>query len=268
MSNLITSLQNPRIKNVVKLLEKSQERRKQGLMVIEGFRELTIALSVNTEIDSIFYCRSLAENTVKQSPSDLGIDESLIYEVNEDVFQKMAYREKSDGFITLARFQEKKLGDIQLSQNPFVIILESIEKPGNLGAILRTADAAHIDAVIICDPRTDIYNPNVIRSSIGCIFTNQVVAAGSEEVLAWLKQNRIKSFAAALTSSDFYHQTDFTGASAIVMGTEADGLSEKWLKGADQQVKIPMNGKIDSLNVSTSCAILVFEAMRQRNFVF
>jgi TrmH family RNA methyltransferase len=144
--------------------------------------------------------------------------------------------------------------------------LEAVEKPGNLGAILRTADAASVDAVIICDPLTDIYNPNAIRSSIGCVFTNQIVSTSSDKAIEWLKNNNIRAYAAALTARKNYHETDLTGSTAIVMGTEANGLTQKWLNQTDVQIIIPMCGDIDSLNVSTSTAILIFEAMRQRNF--
>jgi TrmH family RNA methyltransferase len=188
------------------------------------------------------------------------------YTVSKEVFDKMAYRENSDGCLAVAEIKNSVLSEIKLSDSPFIIVLEGIEKPGNLGAILRTADAAQVDAVIICDPKTDIYNPNVIRSSVGCVFTNQVVACTSEEALEYLTKNGISSYAAALTASDYYQKTDMAKSCAIVMGTEADGLSEFWLEKSDKQIKIAMRGKIDSLNVSTSCAVLVFEAMRQRGF--
>jgi len=158
------------------------------------------------------------------------------------------------------------LDTLQLPEKPFIIVLESVEKPGNLGAILRTADAAGVDAIIVCDPQTDFYNPNVIRSSIGCIFTKQVIACGSKEALQWMKQKDIRIFATDLAASEWYHETDFTQPSAIVMGTEADGLTNFWLRNADSRIKIPMRGYIDSLNVSVSTAVITFEAMRQRKF--
>jgi TrmH family RNA methyltransferase len=178
----------------------------------------------------------------------------------------MAYRDNVDGVVALVVPKSLRLADVKLPANPLVIVLEAVEKPGNLGAILRTADAAKADAVIVCDPQTDLYNPNTIRSSLGSLFTNQVVAAPSAEVLAWLKSYGITSYAAALTGKEFYHHQDFTRPTAIVMGTEATGLTNTWLRGADKQIKVPMRGEVDSLNVSATTAILVFEACRQRNF--
>jgi TrmH family RNA methyltransferase len=188
------------------------------------------------------------------------------FEVSVPVFEKMAYRDNTDGLIALVEPHHRRLTDLKLPAKPLVLVLEAVEKPGNLGAILRTADAARVDAVIICDPQTDLFNPNTIRSSIGCLFSNQVVVSSTTEVQAWLRLRNIRSYAAALTASHFYHQTDFTHPTALVLGTEATGLSKAWLQGADQQIKVPMQGKIDSLNVSATAAILVYEARRQRNF--
>jgi TrmH family RNA methyltransferase len=158
------------------------------------------------------------------------------------------------------------LNQLRLSKNPLLLILESVEKPGNLGAVLRTADAAGVDAVIICDPHTDFYNPNVIRSSVGCVFTNQIASATSEETINWLKENNIKIFSTYLKASAPYHETDFTKPCAIILGTEATGLSDLWVKKSDATIIIPMQGKIDSMNVSTAAAVVVFEARRQRGF--
>jgi TrmH family RNA methyltransferase len=260
----ITSLQNPRIKNIVKL-SKGKERRIQNLFIIEGARELTLALAAGYEIDSVFVCPGLFVKT--DYPMVLkSIPEDRQFEVSEAVFEKMAYREGSDGLLALARPKSHTLSDLKLSENPFLIVLESVEKPGNLGAVLRTIDAAHADAVIVCDPATDVYNPNAIRSSVGCIFTVQTAVCSSQEALDFLHKKRIKSFAAELNASQWYQDTDFTQPSSIIMGTEADGLTDFWLDNADCRIKIPMRGKIDSLNVSVSTAILTFEAMRQRGF--
>lgn len=261
----ISSLQNTRIKNIQKLTSKSRERKEQQLFVTEGARELSLALAGKYAVDSVFVCPGLFEKT--DYPEVLkGIESQIIYEVTEPVFRKIAYREGSDGLIALLKPQDHSLEALKLPDNPFIIIVESVEKPGNLGAILRTADAAHADAVIICDPLTDIYNPNVIRSSVGCLFTVPVGVSTNEETLRFLKANGIRSFAAELTAASWYHEADFTAASAIVMGTEADGLTDFWLHNADARIKIPMRGAIDSLNVSVSTAILTFEAMRQRGF--
>lgn len=260
----ITSLQNNRIKNIVKL-SKAKERKTQNLFILEGARELTLALSAGYTVDSVFICPELFSKTDYPQVLD-SIADHIQYEVSQQVFEKIAYREGSDGLITLARPKSHTLDDLKLNNNPFIIILEAVEKPGNLGAILRSADAAKVDAVIICDPLTDIYNPNAIRSSVGCMFTVPTAICSSEEARVWLKANNIKSFAAELRASNWYHEEDYTQPSAIVMGTEADGLTSFWLDNADKRIKIPMRGKIDSLNVSVSTAVITFEAMRQRGF--
>jgi len=263
MIEKITSIQNQRIKNIVKLQQKSSERKDQNLIVIEGSREITLAIKSGFEIKQIYFCSEIISY---DRIAEISCNENNVFKISREVYHKIAYRESTEGILVLAEPRFSTLKSMKLGKNPFLIVLESVEKPGNLGAILRTADAANVDAVLVCDPLTDIYNPNVIRSSVGCVFTKQVVACSSDEALDWLKKNKIKSYAAALTATHFYHLADFSVPSAIVMGTEADGLTKKWLKGADEQIKIPMNGEIDSLNVSTSTAILVFEAMRQRNF--
>ena len=262
MIDKITSINNPKIKNILKLQQKSSERRKQNLIVIEGLREITLALNGKINIKSIFICPEIIDLSTIEGK----FNSDIIFEVTSDVYDKLAYRNSTEGILALAEVKHSTLENLKLRENPLIIVLESVEKPGNLGAILRTADAANVDAVIISDPLTDIYNPNVIRSSIGCVFTTQVVTASSDETIKWLKDKKIKSYAAALTAKDYYHTKDFTKPTAIVMGTEATGLSDNWLKNTDNQIIIPMSGKIDSLNVSTSTAILVFEAMRQRNF--
>lgn len=262
---LISSLQNPKIKNITRLTAKSKERKEQNLFVVEGARELSLALAGNYQVNTVFVCPELFVSSDYQEVLD-DIPEIIKCEVTKSVFQKIAYREGSDGLLALCTPKVHSLDNLCLSDNPFIIILESVEKPGNLGAILRTADAAAIDAVIVCDPLADLYNPNVIRSSVGCLFTVQTAVCSSKDALQWLKENNIKSFAAELTASYWYQDTDFKIPSAIVMGTEADGLTGFWLENADVRVKIPMRGKIDSLNVSVSTAILTFEAMRQRGF--
>ncbi|MDR1743054.1 MAG: RNA methyltransferase [Dysgonamonadaceae bacterium] len=261
---MISSLQNPSIKNIAKLA-KSRERRAQNLFVIEGARELSLALQSRYEITQVYVCRELFSKT--DYPDVLtGFEADRITEISPVVFEKIAYREDSDGIIALATPRRHSLAELQLSNNPFVIILESVEKPGNLGAVLRTADAAAVDAVIVCDPQTELYNPNVIRSSVGALFTVQTAVCSSQEALQWLHVHGITSYAAELQASDFYQDVDFRSPSAIIMGTEADGLTDFWLKNASARMKIPMRGKIDSLNVSVSAAVLTFEAMRQRGF--
>jgi TrmH family RNA methyltransferase len=261
----IISLQNDRIKNVQKLLAKSKERKRQNLFVIEGARELTLAVAGNYELNFVFICPELVAKTAYPEVLQTFPPQNIL-EVSEPVFQKLAYREGSDGVFALAKPKSHALADLNLPRNPFVIVLESVEKPGNLGAILRTADAAQVDAVIICDPLTDVYNPNVIRSGVGCVFTVPIAVSDNREACSFLKAKGITTFAAELQASQGYQETDFRRSSAIVMGTEADGLTDFWLKNADARIKIPMRGVIDSLNVSVSTAVITFEAMRQRGF--
>lgn len=261
---IITSLQNNAIKNIVKL-GKNRERQQQGLFIIEGARELSLALRSDYNIESVYVCREMFDKTKYPDVLD-GLSENVVYDISHEVFKKIAYRENSDGIVAIAKPKQHTLSDLQLSDNPFIIILESVEKPGNLGAILRTADAASIDAVVVCNPSTDLYNPNVIRSSVGGLFTVQTAVCTSSEAVNWLSQKGIASYAAELEAADFYQDVDFTTPSAIVMGTEADGLTEMWLNNADKRINLTPHGDFDSLNVSVSTAVLTFEAMRQRGF--
>lgn len=259
---VITSPQNPKIKNIL-ALEKARERRMQNLFVIEGIKELSLALQGGYKINSVFFCPEIITDA---EVLKLVKHENLLIPVQQAVFEKIAYRESTGGVIALAEQRAHTLAQLQLGNNPLLLILEAVEKPGNLGAILRTADAAGVDAVIICDRQTDFYNPNVIRSSVGCVFTKQVAAATSEEALAWLKKNHIRIYCTYLQASSPYHTMDFTTPCAVVMGTESTGLSETWVKNSDNNIIIPMQGKIDSMNVSTAAAVVIFEAKRQRGF--
>ncbi|HYG18999.1 MAG TPA: RNA methyltransferase [Ohtaekwangia sp.] len=262
MHPLITSPQNPKIKNI-RLLEKARERSQQGLLVIEGLKELTLALAGGYTLQTVFFCPEIISSDALQ---ELDVADDVLVPVQKNVFEKIAYRESTGGIIALARHMTHTLHDLHLSDNPLVLVLEAVEKPGNLGAILRTADAAGIDAVVICDPQTDFYNPNVIRSSVGTIFTIPVASATSAETMRWLKDHRIKIFCTYLQASRPYHLLDFRGPTAIIMGTESTGLSEYWIGNSDENIIIPMQGKIDSMNVSTAAAVVVFEARRQRGF--
>jgi len=262
MHFLITSTQNPKIKNLL-ALEKPRERKKQCLFVIEGKKEIGLALEAGYKIGNLFFCEDIISLKEVQ---EFARHNPLLIPVSKDVFEKIAVREGSGGMIAVAEQKTHRLDQLKLSANPLLLILESVEKPGNLGAILRTADAAGVDAVIICDTQTDFYNANVIRSSVGCIFTKQVASATSDETLAWLTHNNIKKYCTYLKASVPYHTVDFNQPSAIVMGTEATGLSETWVNQSDANIIIPMQGKIDSMNVSTAAAVVVFEAKRQRGF--
>jgi TrmH family RNA methyltransferase len=260
MHFLITSTQNPKIKSLL-ALEKPRERRKQQLFVIEGTKEVRMAMEAGYRIGNIFFCEEILD---EKESGDLLKQDKLLIPVSKDVFDKIAIRESTGGILAVAEQKLHRLQDIKLSANPLLLILEAVEKPGNLGAILRTADAAGVDAVIICDPQTDFYNPNVIRSSVGCVFTKQIASATSEETINWLNQQHINIYCTYLKASKPYHETDFTKPCAIVMGTEATGLSDVWVKNSTANIIIPMQGKIDSMNVSNAAAVTVFEARRQR----
>lgn len=263
-SQIISSLQNPQVKKILQLSSKARERSRENLFIIEGAREISRANECGYIFESCYYCTQLLTNHSENILKSLDKSVRLI-EVSPQVYSKISYRENIDGLIITAFMRNLSLDDLHLKEFPLILVLESVEKPGNLGAALRTADAAGLDAVIICDPRTDIYNPNVVRSSLGCLFSQRVVVCESAEAIKFLKKCRIKIFAAALQDSTVYHQEDFTGGTAFVMGSEADGLSEIWRKESDRIIKIPMAGIADSLNVSVSAAVLIFEAVRQRN---
>jgi TrmH family RNA methyltransferase len=264
MHQLITSHHNPKIKSLL-ALEKPRERRKQCLFLIEGKKEISLALEARYKIGNAFFCEELI--TVQEVKS-MKIDDNLLIPVSREVFDRLARRENSGGIMAVAEHKVHGLEHIKLRENPLVLVLESVEKPGNLGAILRTADAAGIDAVVVCDPQTDFYNPNVIRSSLGCVFTCQIAPATSAETITWLVKNNINIYCTYLRASNPYHKIDFTKPSAIVMGTEATGLSEQWVNNSTGNIIIPMSGKIDSMNVSAATAVVVFEARRQRQFQF
>ena len=258
--SIITSTQNAKVKHVVALQQKSAQRRKEGLFVVEGRRELMHCLEAGYEVAECFVLDRVVESD--------GLELSRIgnsITVTPQVYEKMAYRGSTEGVIAVVRERQRSLENLQLSASPLIIVLERVEKPGNLGAVLRSADAAKADAVIVCDPLTDLYNPNLIRSSIGAIFSVPCVACSSEDCIAFLKKNGIQILTAQLQDSSLYYDTDMRRGTAIVMGTESTGLTDQWRQAADAHIRIPMLGQLDSLNVSVSAAILLFEAVRQRN---
>jgi len=259
----ITSNQNPRIRNFQHLL-KARERRHQGVFVLEGILEIGKAAAAGYHFKSVFFCPDIISAKAVEELIDENHQE--VFSVSTEIFEKIAYRENSGGIVILAEPQEHKLENLKLKEQPLLIVLEAVEKPGNLGAILRTADAAAVDAVIICDPQTDLYNPNVVRSSIGCLFSVPVAVASSAEVINWLGMKKISIYCTALSASVPYHTINFKMPSAIVLGTEATGITKTWLDASDNNIIIPMLGQADSLNVSTAAAIVVFEARRQRGF--
>lgn len=299
----VTSGQNPKIKELLALQEKSKARREKGLFVVEGRREIGHCLNSGYKARTLFVCREiiaekelggLLEKACRSGANDSCRTQNAdsladgqhgkgsgtadknhdcmqgkampnIIEVPAALYNKIAYRGGTEGIIAEAEYKDRRLEDLILSEAPLVVVLESVEKPGNLGAVLRSADAAGADAVIVCDPLTDLYNPNLIRSSIGAVFSRQVAVASSQDTIRWLKSKGIKIYTAQLQDSGWYYDTDMSKGTAIVMGTESTGLTDIWRNAADAHIRIPMLGQLDSLNVSVSAAILLYEAVRQRN---
>ncbi|MDB0040940.1 RNA methyltransferase [Algibacter sp.] len=260
----ITSPQNTYIKQLVQLKDKPRERKKTGTFLIEGEREISLALKGGYELETVlFYPELFSEEKL----NDFAPHPFDTIEISKDVYQKLAYRDTTEGVLAVAKSKQNDLTDLKFDkENPLVLVAEAPEKPGNIGAILRTADAANVDAVIIANPKTDLYNPNIIRSSVGCVFTNTIATGTTTEIIAFLKANNFNMYCAALQASVNYHTQDFTKPTAIIVGTEATGLSNEWLENATQNIIIPMQGEIDSMNVSVAAGILIFEAKRQRNF--
>ncbi len=264
----ITSVQNPRVKEVLLLQQKSSERRRTGCFIVEGQREISHCVEAGFELTTLFVCPELVKGQGAETPFDLiSVVHSpapAVYEVSPVVYDKMAYRGSTEGMLAIVKERHLQLTDLFMGRSPLFIVLESVEKPGNLGAVLRSADAAAATAVIVCDPLTDLYNPNLIRSSIGAIFTVPCVACTSEACIAFLRHNGIQILTAQLQDSQQYYDTDMCKPTAIVMGTESTGLTTQWRQAATSHIRIPMLGRLDSLNVSVSAAILLFEAVRQR----
>lgn len=258
---IISSAQNPKIKSLLCLQSKSKERRQSGLFVVEGVREIEHCKEAGYVINSLFVCPEIFKGSLEGTFTE---DNPQIFSVPAQLYDKLAYRGGTEGLIATVQAKDHSLDTLKLRKNALVMVLESVEKPGNLGAVLRSADAAAADAVIICDPLTDIYNPNLIRASIGAVFTVPVAVASSEECIAFLKERGFKILTAQLQDSELYYDSDMTGATALVMGTEATGLGNAWREAASAHIRIPMLGRLDSLNVSVSAAILLFEAIRQR----
>ncbi|WP_418654646.1 TrmH family RNA methyltransferase [Tenacibaculum soleae] len=260
----ISSIQNPFIKDLLKLQDKSRERKKKGLFLVEGQREISLVIRGGYEIETILFVPTMLSNE--------NIDELLKHtknciEITKEIYQKIAYRDTTEGVIAVVKAKKFSLNTIQFNTTtPLVLVLEGIEKPGNIGAMLRTADAANVDAVFIANPKTDLFNPNIVRSSVGCLFTNQIGVGTSEEIIDFLQQKDINIYSATLQNSNEYHKNDYTKPTALVVGTEATGLTQIWRDKATQNINIPMQGQIDSMNVSVAAAILTFEAKRQRGF--
>jgi RNA methyltransferase, TrmH family len=259
----ITSSQNPFIKSLVQLQEKAKARRQSGTFLIEGQREVMLAKKGGYTIETVLF---LPEMLTEQQVKDLAGRQTELIEISKEVYQKLAYRDTTEGIIAIANSKSLTLNELELGDNPLIMVAEAPEKPGNIGALLRTADAANLDAVIIANPKSDMYNPNIVRSSVGCLFTNQIATGTTEEVIDFLKSKNISIYCATLQDSTYYHTQDYTTPTALVVGTEATGLSDDWRKASTKNIIIPMQGEIDSMNVSVAAAILIFEAKRQRGF--
>lgn len=261
----ISSTQNAEIRQLQHWNQKSRDRRKSGRFVLEGLRELQLALEGGYQAERLYYCPEiLREDRLLEVDGAAEIPRT---QLSPDVYRHLAYRGKTEGVLAVMHLKEHRLQDLVFRRkNPLILVAEAPEKPGNIGALLRTADAAALDAVIIADPRGDLYNPNVIRSSVGCLFTVPVATAPSADVIAFLQEQGIQVLAACLGGATRYDQADYRGPTAIAVGTEATGLTKSWRTHASAAVEIPMSGAIDSMNVSVSAAILVFEGLRQRGF--
>jgi len=254
---IIVSSKNIKIKEINKL-RKSNNRRKEKLFIIEGKKEINLAIRSGIRIKELFFSENVYQ---KELNNFFDITKCSLA---DEIFNKISFRENPDGYLAIAQSKNFQLKDIKLSKKPFLLILEAIEKPGNIGAILRSADAARVDAVIITEPKTDIFNPNVIRSSLGTIFTNKIAICENKKLFSWLKEKNINIFTATPDANKLYCDSNFKNSLALVIGAEHEGLSSEWLNFADNKIKIPMNGKIDSLNASVSAAIILFEVVRQR----
>lgn len=268
MTKEISSLQNDLVKEIIQLQEKSRARKQKGRFIIEGHREISLAIEGGYVMEQLLFCEEIiGQSVLEQLLSSYPSVPPELVKLSLKVYQKVAHRKTTEGIIAIAVSKNLLLSDLNLSNNALILVAEASEKPGNIGALLRTADAAHLDAVIIANPKTDLYNPNIIRSSVGCVFTNQIAMGSTDEILNLLQKKHINIFTAALDDRSVpYDAIDYTKPAAVVVGTEATGLSEQWLENATENIIIPMQGKIDSLNVSVSAAIVIFEAKRQRGF--
>ncbi len=265
MYKQIVSIQNTYIKELVQLKEKSRIRKKKQLFLIEGFREISLAIQGGYELQTVLFVKAIIKETEIKKLLGPSISNIEVIEISNIVYKKLALRESTEGVLAVSMNKDLTLNSIKFKNNtPLVLVAESPEKPGNIGALLRSADAAGIDAVFIANPKSDMYNPNIIRASVGCVFTTSIATGTTSEIISFLKEHKIDIYGAALSASVEYHTIDYKKASAIIVGTEATGLSEEWLKHSKSNIIIPMRGIIDSMNVSVSAAIILFEAIRQR----
>ncbi|HAZ15354.1 MAG: rRNA methyltransferase [Chlamydiae bacterium GWC2_50_10] len=262
----ITSTQNPKIKSIARLKKRS-ERDETRTFLIEGYRELKRALEGEVEIEALLFCEELfLKNQERELIEAAAAGGAELFAVGEPPFRKLSYRDRPEGLLAVAKMWECTLSDLCFKKGkpPFLLLAESIEKPGNLGSILRSSDAAGVDGVIVCDPLTDIYNPNVVRSSVGTLFTQRVIEASSEEAFAFLRAHQIPLVASTPSADLEFTKAPLQGPIALAVGTEQLGLSKRWLDEADLLVRIPMHGAADSLNVTAATTLLLYEVLRQR----
>ncbi|HOW35578.1 MAG TPA: RNA methyltransferase [Candidatus Omnitrophota bacterium] len=260
----ITSFKNPQVKNVIALRER-KEREKSKLTIVEGAREIGCAFKAGVEFKEVYVCREFFGDRGQQGiVKELELKKVKVFETTKEIFEKISFGDRHEGVLAVCRQPSQALRDLKVSDSSLFVIVEKIEKPGNLGAILRSCDGAGVDGLIICEGATDLYNPNAVRASLGTIFSVKVVESSNEKTLAFLKENGVKAFATTPTAATVYTQADFKNSAAIILGSEQEGLSDFWINHCDIKVKIPMRGKADSLNVSTTAALVIYEALRQR----
>lgn len=261
---LITSRQNPRVKDAA-LLRNSRERQRRAQFLIDGAREITRAIEASVPVVQAFVCDELCTSDESRRAVELVESTSAeVFRITPEVNEKLAFGERNDGVVAVAETIRRGLADLQLTERPIVAVLEGIEKPGNLGAILRSADAAGVDAVVVADGRTDLFNPNTIRASLGTVFRANVCEASSANVIEWLTEKGLPIIAARPDAEKLYTEVELCGGAAIVLGSEAVGLTNAWRAANMTAVRLPMHGIADSLNVSTTAAVLFYEALRQR----
>ena len=260
----ITSLHNPRVKHAVRLRDR-RYRAEHGQTLIDGARELGRAIAAGVRVREVFVCEPLCRaEECRELLAALPPPGGEVLSVSEAVFRKLAFGHRAEGVLGVAETPRRGLADLVLPPDPLVAVLEDVEKPGNLGAVLRNADGAGLDAVLVADPRTDLYNPNAIRASLGTLFTIQVCECTGSEAIRWLQERRFTIVAARVNGSVPYTEVDYRGPTAIVLGSEAQGLSALWSGPGVRAACVPMLGAADSLNVSASAAVFFYEARRQR----
>lgn len=263
---IIESKNNIVFKNIKKLLSKPKSRINSNQFIVEGIKEIKLCFDGKYNFIELFICSEIIS---QKDLIDINNKFSKVEKtgLSKNLYNQLSYKNKGEGLLALVKSKEFKLKNLILPKNPFILVTESPEKPGNIGAILRTSDAAGLDAVIIANPKTEIYNPNIIRSSLGSVFTSQIATGSTDEVIDFLIKNKIKIYSTFIEESIDYTSVNYKGACAIIVGAESSSLTNQWKLKSSDLIKIPMNGKMDSLNLSVSAAIVIFEALKQRNAI-